>query len=123
MNGLSSLSAVYMLSVKRINQIRCKGTTKNAHLQENRAKVYFRVRFCWKWAALYDRTFEVVLYPTDTRLVPSKYNNIAFWVQFTSYPPTGIVFFLTTFPKKMLYISKKALPSHRKLHNANCIIL
>ena len=37
----------------------CKGTTKNAHLQQNRAKVYFRVRFCCKWAALSDRTFEV----------------------------------------------------------------
>ena len=26
-------------------QFGCKGTTKNAHLQENRAKVYFQVRF------------------------------------------------------------------------------
>ena len=55
-----------------IYQKPCKGTTKNEHLQQNRAKVYFQVRFCYKWAALCDCTFEVVEYPKDTRLVSSK---------------------------------------------------
>ena len=40
-----------------IYQNSCKGTTKNEHLQQNRAKVYFQVRFCYKWAALCDRSF------------------------------------------------------------------
>ena len=48
----------------------CKGTTNNAHLQQNCAKVYFQVLFWCKWAALCDRTFEEG--PAFLREVSSK---------------------------------------------------
>ena len=57
---------------------RCnRSTTKNEHLQQNRAKVNFRVQFCYKWAALSECTFEVVEYPKDTRPVSSKVQLVA----------------------------------------------
>ena len=55
-------------------QFGCKGTTKNAHLQENSAKVYFQVRFIVIFGYFYTKIRFVAL---ATKII--KNNGVVFF--------------------------------------------